>query len=94
MAGGYGLAGFGTLSGGWSRLNTGSHVDMNSLSLMTGLSYGVELKPGYLTLGAFRTGRAAFRTKVHNATMSSTAPSTSSAPMKLLFLPSTDCNHK
>jgi hypothetical protein len=38
LSGGYGLAGFGTLSGGWSRLNTGSHVDMSSLSLMTGLS--------------------------------------------------------
>jgi hypothetical protein len=53
IAGGYGLATFGTLSGGWSRYNTGSHVDMSSFSLMTGLSRGLELSPGYLTLGAF-----------------------------------------
>jgi outer membrane autotransporter protein len=50
---GYGLATFGTLSGGWSRFNTGSHVDVSRLSLMTGLSRGIELKPGYLTQGAF-----------------------------------------
>jgi outer membrane autotransporter protein len=53
LAGGYGLAVFGALSSGWSRYNTGSHVDMSSVSLMTGVSYGAELKPGYLTLGAF-----------------------------------------
>ena len=40
-------------SGGSIRYSTGSHVDMNSVSLMTDLSYGVELKPGALTLGAF-----------------------------------------
>jgi hypothetical protein len=53
LEGGYGLASFGTLSGGWSRYNTGSHVDMSSLSLMAGLSFGAELSPGLLTLGAF-----------------------------------------
>jgi autotransporter-associated beta strand protein len=53
LEGGYGLAAFGTLSGGWSRYNTGSHIDMSSFSLMTGVSYGAELKPGNLTLGAF-----------------------------------------
>ena len=52
-SGGYGLAGFGTLSGGSLRYNTGSHVDMHSLSLLTGLSFGLDLAPGRLTLGAF-----------------------------------------
>lgn len=52
-AGGHGFAGFGALSGGSLRYNTGSHVDMNSLSLLTGLARGVDLPPGRLTLGAF-----------------------------------------
>jgi outer membrane autotransporter protein len=50
---GHGLGVFGTLSGGWSRYDTGSHLDMSSLSLMTGLAWGAEVKPGFLTLGAF-----------------------------------------
>lgn len=52
-AGGYGLAGFGALSGGSVRYNTGSHVDMHSLSLLAGLAWGVDMAPGRLTLGAF-----------------------------------------
>ena len=52
-AGGYGLAGFGALSGGSVRYNTGSHVDMHSLSLLTGLAWGTDIAPGRLTLGAF-----------------------------------------
>ena len=52
-AAGNGLGGFGALSGGSLRYNTGSHVDMNSLSLMTGLAWGVDTTPGRLTLGAF-----------------------------------------
>ncbi|MDR0868891.1 MAG: hypothetical protein LBP75_10550, partial [Planctomycetota bacterium] len=48
-----GLAAFGTLSGGWSRYNTGSHVEMSSLSVLAGLSYGADLTPGHLTLGGF-----------------------------------------
>lgn len=50
---GMGLGAFGLLSGGKLRYNTGSHVDMSSISLMTGLSFGLDLTPGYLTLGAF-----------------------------------------
>jgi autotransporter-associated beta strand protein len=50
---GLGLAIFGTLSGGWSRYNTGSHVEMSSLSVLAGLSYGADLAPGHLTLGGF-----------------------------------------
>ena len=49
----HGFAGFGVLSGGSLRYNTGSHLDMNSLSLLTGLAWGIDLAPGRLTLGAF-----------------------------------------
>ncbi len=52
-AGGNGLGAFGALAGGWSRYNTGSHVDMSSITLLTGLAYGVDTAPGRLTLGAF-----------------------------------------
>ena len=51
--GGFGFGVFGAISGGWSKYNTGSHVDMSGLSLMTGLSFGADLAPGRLTLGAF-----------------------------------------
>ena len=52
-ASGYGLAGFGALSGGSVRYNSGSHVDMHSLSLLAGLALGTDIAPGRLTLGAF-----------------------------------------
>jgi hypothetical protein len=50
---GHGFAAFGAVSGGSVRYNTGSHVNMNSLSLLAGLSFGLDLQPGRLTLGAF-----------------------------------------
>lgn len=50
---GNGFAGFGALSGASMRYDTGSHVDMTSLSLLTGLAWGVDLTPGRLTVGAF-----------------------------------------
>ncbi|MDR1125906.1 MAG: hypothetical protein LBM64_07590, partial [Deltaproteobacteria bacterium] len=50
---GHGFGAFGALSGGRSRYDTGSHVDMASVSLLTGLSWGADLTPGRLTLGAF-----------------------------------------
>ncbi|MDR2893607.1 MAG: autotransporter outer membrane beta-barrel domain-containing protein [Deltaproteobacteria bacterium] len=57
---GSGFAGFGALSGGSLRYNSGSHVDMNSVSLMTGLAMGwggADTTPksivSRLTLGAF-----------------------------------------
>ena len=50
---GYGLGSFAAVSGGWSKYNTGSHVDMSSLNLIAGLSFGADLPPGRLTLGAF-----------------------------------------
>lgn len=50
---GFSLAGFGAIGGGRSRYHTGSHVDVNSFSLVAGLSFGQDLAPGRLTLGAF-----------------------------------------
>ncbi len=53
---GYALAVFGTISGGWSRYNTGSHIDMSSVSIMTGLSVGiggVDAASDLLTIGGF-----------------------------------------
>jgi hypothetical protein len=53
-AGGAGIiASFSAASGGSSRYNTGSHVDMSSLALLAGLSWGIDFTPGRLTLGAF-----------------------------------------
>lgn len=49
----YGLAAFGAFSGGRSRYNTGSHVDVSGVSLMAGLAYGIDLTPGCLTAGVF-----------------------------------------
>ncbi len=51
--GGMPVAGFGALSGGSVRYNSGSHVDMHSLSLLAGLALGTDITPGRLTLGAF-----------------------------------------
>ncbi|MDY0259003.1 MAG: autotransporter outer membrane beta-barrel domain-containing protein [Desulfovibrio sp.] len=47
------LAGFGSLSGGSLRFNTGSHVDMRSLSLLTGLAWGADCTLGRFTAGPF-----------------------------------------
>ena len=65
-AGATGFAGFGALSGGSLRYNTGSHVDMRSLSLLTGLARGADLTPGRLTVGAFfEYGNGSYNT--HNS---------------------------
>ncbi len=48
-----GPAGFGAMSGGTSRYNTGSHVDVDGVSLMTGLGWRVPLERNSLLLGAF-----------------------------------------
>ncbi|MDR0827097.1 MAG: hypothetical protein LBN33_04340 [Desulfovibrio sp.] len=53
LSGGYGISNFGSVSGGSMRYNTGSHVNMSSISLMAGISKNFELSPGFLTLGAF-----------------------------------------
>ncbi|GHT25810.1 hypothetical protein FACS18942_01760 [Planctomycetales bacterium] len=44
---------FGTLSGGTSRYNTGSHSDVSGVSLVTGLTGSTRQALGKLTLGAF-----------------------------------------
>jgi len=41
------------MSGGWSRFDTGCHVDMSSLSLIAGVAKYRKFNPGFLTLGAF-----------------------------------------
>jgi hypothetical protein len=48
-----GFGAFAALSGGRSRYNSGSHSDLSSLSLLTGLAWGTEAAPGRVTLGAF-----------------------------------------
>lgn len=52
-AGGSAPAGFGALSGGSVRYNTGSHVDMHSVSLLAGLAWGANTSLGRLTFGPF-----------------------------------------
>ena len=47
------IAGFGTLSGASLSYDTGSSIDMDSLSLLTGLAWSTELDPGIFTAGAF-----------------------------------------
>lgn len=44
---------FAAVSGGSIRTNTGSHVDVDGVSLVAGLSRGVDLSVGRLTAGAF-----------------------------------------
>lgn len=46
-------AGFGALSGGSVRYNTGSYVDMHSVSLMVGLAGGADTSVGRLTFAPF-----------------------------------------
>src|SRR3546814_11150228 len=62
-AGGAGGAGgihaFGAMSGGTSRYNTGSHVDVDGTSLLLGVAKQVAMNAGgagNLTLGAFFEG--------------------------------------
>ena len=51
--GGRGVAAFGALSGGWSRYNTGSHIDVSGFSLLTGLAWGADSVHGQFTAGMF-----------------------------------------
>lgn len=44
---------FGSMSSGTSRYNTGSHVDISSLSLMAGIALGNEVSFGKIFAGAF-----------------------------------------
>ena len=51
--GGKGVAAFGALSGGWSRYNTGSHIDVSGFSLLTGLAWGADSVLGQFTSSLF-----------------------------------------
>ncbi len=53
VGGGRGVAAFGALSGGWSRYNTGSHIDVSGFSLLTGLAWGADSVLGQFTTGLF-----------------------------------------
>ena len=48
-----GPRGFAALGGGKTRYNTGSHVDVSSISILAGLALGQDVDPGRLTVGAF-----------------------------------------
>ncbi|WP_370677193.1 autotransporter domain-containing protein [Pleomorphomonas sp. PLEO] len=48
-----GWSSFGAVSGGSIRTETGSHVDVDGVSLLAGLSKGVDLSIGRLTTGVF-----------------------------------------
>ena len=50
---GKGVTAFGALSGGWSRYNTGSHIDVSGFSLLTGLAWGADSVLGQFTTGMF-----------------------------------------
>src|SRR3546814_3769134 len=57
--GGGGIHAFGAMSGGTSRYNTGSHVDVDGTSLLLGVAKQVAMNAGgagNLTLGAFFEG--------------------------------------
>ncbi|WP_367614141.1 autotransporter outer membrane beta-barrel domain-containing protein [Pseudodesulfovibrio alkaliphilus] len=64
VAGGAGApVGFGAVSGGSMRYNSGSHVDINSVSLMAGLAWGADSSLGRLTGGPFvEFGRGSYNT--------------------------------
>jgi hypothetical protein len=51
--GAFGLAAFGAFAGGRSRYDSGSHIDVDGFSLLSGLAWGHDFTPGRLTLGAF-----------------------------------------
>ena len=44
---------FGALSGGWSRYDTGSHVDVSGLSMLVGIGVGNDAGPGRFTGAIF-----------------------------------------
>ena len=50
------LAAFGDIGGGFSRYNTGSHVDVGGASMMVGFALGDDVPGGRLMLGMFAEG--------------------------------------
>jgi hypothetical protein len=53
---GFRFGAFGGVGGGRSRYNTGSHVDVEGVTLPAGLGIGADIPYGRLTLGAFFEG--------------------------------------
>jgi len=53
---GWRLSGFGLASGGCSKYNTGSHVDVQGASMLVGLTLGNEAPMGRATIGLFLEG--------------------------------------
>jgi outer membrane autotransporter protein len=53
---GFKMSAFAAGGGGWSRYNTGSHIDVSGFSMLTGLALGTDAGPGRITLGAFFEG--------------------------------------
>ncbi|MDR2124063.1 MAG: hypothetical protein LBP38_03650, partial [Desulfovibrio sp.] len=51
-----GLSSFAVTSGGWSRYNTGSHVDVSGVSLLAGMAIGGDTPIGRITGGGFFEG--------------------------------------
>lgn len=48
-----GFSEFAIVQGGTTKYNTGSYLDLNSVSLLAGLALGTDVGPGILTTGAF-----------------------------------------
>ena len=53
---GFKFSTFGGIGGGWSRYNTGSHIDVSGLSMLAGIAMGNDVRQGRITLGAFFEG--------------------------------------
>ena len=53
---GFQFGAFAAGSGGWSRYDTGSYVDVSGFSMLTGVALGNDLGPGRATLGVFFEG--------------------------------------
>jgi outer membrane autotransporter protein len=49
----YGIGVFAAVSGGSTRYDTGSSVDVSGVSVMAGVSKGIQTQPGKLVVGAF-----------------------------------------
>ena len=53
---GFKAGAFAAGAGGYSRYNTGSHVDVSGFSMLAGVALGNDAGPGRITLGAFFEG--------------------------------------
>ena len=53
---GFQMSAFAAGQGGWSRYNTGSHVDVSGASMLAGVAIGNDAGPGRITAGLFFEG--------------------------------------